>query len=324
MHTLAKSIVTLTMNPSLDKSSSVDHVIPERKLRCKPPRYEPGGGGINVARVIIRLGGSALAIYPAGGFSGQVLVDLLDNEGLEYRHIKTERWTRENLIVYEESTGQQFRFGMPGPLLREDEWNQCLVEISRLNPKPDYIVAGGSIPPEVPTDFYARVASLAKDNNIKLIVDSSGEALSLALQEGVFLIKPNLREFRELVESRIENESQQVDLARQLINSGQSRVVVISLGSAGATVVTEDGFEHIRAPTVSIESKIGAGDSMVAGIVLGLTKGFSLQEAVRYGVAAGAAAVMTPGTELCRRKDVERLYKLMTSTPSRDCIADHL
>ena len=85
MHTLAKSIVTLTMNPSLDKSSSVDHVIPERKLRCKPPRYEPGGGGINVARVIIRLGGSALAIYPAGGLSGQVLVDLLDNEGLDYR-----------------------------------------------------------------------------------------------------------------------------------------------------------------------------------------------------------------------------------------------
>jgi 6-phosphofructokinase 2 len=144
-------------------------------------------------------------------------------------------------------------------------------------------------------------------------VDSSGEALSLAVKEGVFLIKPNLREFTQLVKREIRDESNLRTLAKQIIDSGQSEAVLISLGAGGATLVTNEIHEHIRAPIVPVESKIGAGDSMVAGIVLALTKGLPLQKAARFGVAAGAAAVMTPGTELCRRQDVVRLYKLMSS-----------
>ncbi len=308
-----QSILTLTMNPSIDKSSDVEHVVPERKLRCKPPRYEPGGGGINVSRVIHELGGQSALLYTAGGHSGQMLRELLDQEGLDHHPVQVEGWTRENLTVFEESTSQQFRFGMPGPILQDKEWDRCLIQVAEFDPKPDYIVASGSLPPGVPKDFYVRVACLARDMGARMIVDTSGEPLSLTLREGVFLIKPNLRELKELAGRENEDESHPEDLARQIVDSGQSEVVVVSLGAAGAMVVSREGFEHFRAPTVSIKSKVGSGDSMVAGIVLSLARGLSLKEAVSFGVAAGAAAVMTPGSELCRREDVERLYRQVSS-----------
>jgi 6-phosphofructokinase 2 len=246
-----------------------------------------------------------------------MLGDLLDQEGLDHHAIHVEGWTRENLIIREESTGQQFRFGMPGPILQDIECNQCLTELLNIDPRPDYIVASGSLPPGAPGDFYARVARLARDLGSRMILDASGEALSQALHEGVFLVKPNLREAKELSEREMKTESNPEDLARWIVSSGQSEVVVISVGAAGAMVMTKDGCEHLRAPTVPIKSKVGAGDSMVAGIVLSLAKGLALKDAVRFGVAAGTAAVMTPGSELCRRKDAERLYKRMTSEATR-------
>jgi 6-phosphofructokinase 2 len=308
-----QTVITLTMNPTLDKSATVVNVVAERKLRCEPPRHEPGGGGVNVSRAIQRLGGESLALYPAGGPTGQMLQDLLDQEGLNHHPIPIENLTRQNLTVLEESTGQQFRFGMPGPMLRDAEWQRCLDELSGIDPKSDYIVASGSLPPGVAEDFYARVARLARDLGSRTLVDTSEEALCLAAREGVYLLKPNMRELRQLAGCEIKDESEQEAVAEEIVESGQAEVVVVSLGSAGALLVSSEGSERLRAPTVPIESKIGAGDSMVAGIVLGLARGQALPDAVRFGMAAGAAAVMTHGTELCRREDTERLYERMIS-----------
>ncbi|MBA3013986.1 MAG: 1-phosphofructokinase family hexose kinase [Proteobacteria bacterium] len=308
-----KTIVTLSMNPAIDKSSSIEHVIAERKLYCKKPQFEPGGGGINVTRAIKKLGGKSFALYPAGGAAGEVLRNLLDQEGLDHRPIVINGWTRENLVVAEESTGQQYRFGMPGPTLSDEEWQRCLHELSVINSRIDIIVASGSLPPGVPDDFYARVARIGKDLGAKVIVDTSGEPLQFALSEGVYLIKPNIREFRELVGKEIIDESEIKSRAMEIIRSGQCEVVVISLGAAGILMVSHEDYERIQAPTVPIVSKVGAGDSTVAGIVLSLTRGNSLRDAVRFGVAAGAAAVMTPGTELCRREDTEQLFEQMIS-----------
>ncbi len=304
-----KRIVTLTMNPAIDKSSSVGNVAADRKLYCTVPRFEPGGGGINVCRAIKKLDGESLALYPSGGPTGQMLQLLLDQEGLTHYPVPVKGWSRENLIVLEESTGQQYRFGMPGPELSDGEWQQCLDELLKIKPTPAYIVTSGSLPPGVPADFYARIARIGKEINAKVIVDASGEALKLALQEGVYLIKPNVREFRELLGGKIKEESQIKSAAKRIVESGQAEVVVISLGAAGAIVASEETVEHIVPPTVPIISKVGAGDSMVAGIVLSLALGRPLKEAVRFGIAAGTAAVMTPGTELCRKEDTERLYK---------------
>ena len=300
------------MNPAIDKSSSVEHVIAERKLYCKTPRFEPGGGGINVTRAIKKLGGESVALYPSGGPTGEMLQFLFDQEGLTHRPVPVKGWSRENLVMLEKSTGQQYRFGMPGPHLSESEWQQCLHELPAINSRLDFIIASGSLPPGVPEDFYARIARIGKDIGAKVVVDTSGEALRLALSEGVYLIKPNIREFRELAGQEMKGESEIKNMAMEIVRGGQSKAVVISLGAAGILMVSREGHERIQPPTVPIVSKVGAGDSTVAGIVLSLARGNALRYAVRFGAAAGTAAVMTPGTELCRREDTERLYAQMT------------
>jgi 6-phosphofructokinase 2 len=304
-----KTIVTMTLNPAIDKSASVEHVVAERKLYCKPPRFEPGGGGVNVSRAIKKLGGESLLLYPAGGLTGDRLKQLLDQEGLNHRPFAIAGMIRESLVILEESTGRQYRFGMPGPALQNAEWEPFLQQLAAMEPAPDYVVASGSLPPGVPPDFYARVARIGKTMGAKVIIDVSGEALGAALQEGVFLLKPNVREFRDLVGKEIKEEAQIKAEAQKMVQSGWCEVLVISLGAAGALVVAEEFVEHIIPPTVPIVSKVGAGDSMVAGIVLSLARGNPLRESILFGVAAGSAAVMTPGTELCRREDAERLYE---------------
>ncbi|GAB1481727.1 1-phosphofructokinase family hexose kinase [Treponema sp.] len=310
---MKKNIVSLNLNPTIDKSASVDHVMAERKLYCKAPLFEPGGGGVNVARAIKKLGGDSLLLYPAGGLTGERLQVLLDKEGLNHRPFPIKGMNRESLIILEESTGQQYRFGMPGPELTKEEWEPLIQELAFMEMPPDYVVASGSLPPGVPSDFYARLAHEGKKRGAKIIIDVSGDALDSTLKEGVFLIKPNVREFRELVGKEVKEESQIKLAARKIIESGKCEVVVISLGAGGVLVVSEDYAEHILSPTVPIISKVGAGDSMVAGIVLSLARGKPLREAILFGVAAGTAAVMTPGTQLCRKEDAERLYAAMIS-----------
>jgi 6-phosphofructokinase 2 len=309
-----RTIITLNMNPAIDKSTTTEHVIAERKLYCGPASYEPGGGGVNVSRAIKKLGGGSLLVYPAGGMPGKMLNELLEQEGIDQLLLPIKGITRENLIVLEGTTGRQFRFGMQGPKLERDEWEHCLLELSNATPAPDYLVASGSLPLGVPSDFYARVARIGKKMGAKVIIDTAGDALAHALQEGVYLIKPNVREFRELAGNDIKEESQIIEAAQSMVRAGQCEVMVISLGAAGALLVSENIVEHIVPPTVPISSKVGAGDSMVAGIVLSLSRGKELREAALYGIAAGSAAVMTPGTELCRKEDTERLYAKMISS----------
>lgn len=308
-----ETIVTLTLNPAVDQSSSVEHVVPERKLRCRPPRYEPGGGGINVSRVIRELGGESLALYTAGGCTGQLLRDLLDLTGVAHRPTPIQGWTRVSLSVFEESTGQQFRFNMPGPDLDDEELEAFLRSLQAVEPKPGYIVGSGRLPPGVPDNFYACVARVGSEIGARVIIDTSSGALKRAVERGVFMIKPNTNEMNELAGRRLQDEVEQEAAAMDIVRKGGAEVIVLSLGAAGVLTATKEGCERMRAPTVPIQSKVGAGDSMVAGIVLSLARGRPTRDAVLFGLAAGAAAVMTPGTELCRREDVERLYGLLRS-----------
>jgi 6-phosphofructokinase 2 len=304
-------IVTLTMNPALDENSSVEYVFSDAKLRCQAPRQEPGGGGINVARAVARLGGEALAIYAAGGPSGDLLGKLLEQEGVPRLVIPIAEWTRRNVNVRENATGRQYRFVFPGPTLSENEWRRCLDTLKRVRPHPEFVVASGSLPPGVPVDFYARVAGIARELKARFVLDASGKPLRLAVEEGVFLVKPSLDEFQQLTEGGARAESSLAEAARHLIAKGHCEAVVLSLGGGGALWVTAAQEERLVAPTVPVASSVGAGDAMVAGIVLSLVREKSLPEAVRFGVAAGAASVMNPGTELCRREDAERLFEQM-------------
>jgi len=302
------AIVTLTMNPAIDKSTGVDHVTPERKLRCGKPHFEPGGGGINVARAVKKLGGDARAVFPAGGPSGELLKMLLEEEGCPQKPFGSQSWTRENLTVYEETSDREFRFTMPGAELAQTEWQACLDMLSDVDLKPDYIVASGSLSRGVPDDFYGRAAKVCQDLGIRFILDSSGEPLTAAMGKGIYLIKPNLRELEELSGDPVRNDNQLAETADRMVQEGQSEVIVVSMGAAGLFAAWQGGSLRLNAPTVPIKSRVGAGDSMVAGIVLSLSQGKDLPDALRFGLAAGSSAVMSPGTELCRREDTERLY----------------
>jgi 6-phosphofructokinase 2 len=303
------AVVTLTVNPTVDVNTAVDAVAPEHKLRCDPPRYEPGGGGVNVSRAMARLGAASRALYLSGGAHGALLDALLEEEGLDLLALPIEGATREGFIVFERSTGQQYRFGLPGPELDERVWREVLETLTRLQPTPDYVVASGSLAPGLPDDAYAELAGALHPLGTRLVLDTSGAALREGLGGGVFLIKPNIAEFQRLVGRELPHDEDQIEAAREVVRSGRAEVVLISLGAAGALCVTAHEARFLRAPMVPIRSKVGAGDSMVAGVVTALTRGMAVIEAARFGVAAGAAAVMTDGTELCRRDDTERLYE---------------
>lgn len=291
----------------------IEQVVLNEKLRCEPPAREPGGGGVNVSRAIRRLGGDSLAIYPCGGLTGELFKELLDDEGVEHQPVTIEGMTRENSIIFETGSNQQYIFDMPGPELGEEEWQRALEALSDIDPAPDYVVASGSIPPGVPDDFYQRVAELAHEIGSRLIVDTSEEPLRLATEAGVYLIKPNMRELGQLAGREIESEEHQIAAAKDLVETKRTEVVVVSMGAGGALLVTDETEEHLRTPTVPIKSRIGAGDSMVAGIVLGLSRGKGIRAATLFGMAAGTATVMLPGTEFCRREDTEALYQRLAS-----------
>jgi 6-phosphofructokinase 2 len=188
-----------------------------------------------------------------------------------------------------------------------------LETIKNLNPKPDYLVASGSLPPGVPDDFYARMAAYARKNDIKMVIDTSGAPLKLAMQEGVYMAKPNLREMKELLGKPKLTGMELDQAAKEILDKGYCTLLIVSLGEKGAMLARKDMIEYVVPPVMPVVSAVGAGDSMVAGMVLGCVKGFWPEKAIRYGVAAGTAATMTPGSELCRKSDTDEIFNWLSA-----------
>jgi 6-phosphofructokinase 2 len=304
-------IVTITFSPCIDKSTSVATLIPEKKMKCATPKLEPGGGGINVARAIKKLGGEAIAIFPSGGYTGKFFNHLMVNENITSVIINAMNETRENIIVLDQSTNNQYRFGIPGTELMTVEWQRCLKAVQEITDV-KFIIASGSLPPGVPTDIFAQLAKIAKQMNAKFIVDTSGEALKQAVEEGVYLLKPNISELSTLAFQEKITIDEAINIAREIIQNGKCEVIVISMGEDGAILVTKDITQIIKPPVVKRKSTVGAGDSMVAGIVYYLFIGKDIIEATKFGVACGTAATMNSGTELCRKSDAEFLFKILS------------
>ena len=304
-------IVTLTLTPSLDTATSTAKVYPEGKLRCQTPVFEPGGGGINVARAITHLGGQATALLPSGGPTGAHLVELLQQEGVLVDALPTHDWTRQNLHVVSEATGEQFRFVMPGAALHENEWQQLLAKIAQL-PAGTLLVLSGSLPPNMTTSAVTELLQCARQQGLRTVVDSSGEALKAAVAfGGLELLKPNQSELAELTGQSLEQPDQVVNAARSLISQGAAKRVVISLGPQGALGVDAGQCIQVVPPPVIKRSTVGAGDSMVGAMVLKLAEDAPLADMVRFGVAAGTAATMNQGTKLCSKEDTEKLYQYL-------------
>ncbi len=306
-------VLTVTLNPALDLTTSVAQLKPLQKLRCAAPRLDPGGGGINVSRAIKELGGESIAFVALGGHTGAQLKRLLVAAGLDLAIWPLIAETRTSFTVMEEATGLPYRFVMPGPVVSPGEADAILKRLARqVDQYPGYVVASGSLPLGVPEDFYGRLAAQARAMGAKCVVDTHGGALRAAAEARPYLIRLNHLEAQELLGGDADAAAH--TLAQQLVDRGLTEAAIVTIGERGAIVATPGRTIEIRPPHVAVKSGVGAGDSFVAALVFGLANNWGLEDAARYGVAAAAAAVTTEATELCKRETVNAFFAQIGGT----------
>lgn len=302
-------ILSVLLNPAIDIASTADRVVAMHKIRTRGQLHHPGGGGANVARVIAALGGEVELAFLCGGITGALYESLLSGYGVRLRCFPIEGPVRISYTVREEASGLEYRFVPEGPVVSEAELAPLMDHIAAF--RGDYLVASGSLPRGVDNGAYARMARTAAKNGVRFVLDTSGEALRAALDEGgVFLVKPSQRELEEIAGQPLDPASVERE-ARSLVERGAARQVCVSLGGLGALLANADGVLRLPAVTVEAKSAVGAGDSFLGGMVHWLSEGHTPAESFRFAMAAGAAAVLHEGTSLCRREDVMRLYEAM-------------
>jgi len=312
-----KQLAILSLNPAIDEAAEAEIVRPIRKIRTWGERYDPGGGGINVARVIRELGGSAFVIYLSGGTSGLMLDGLVRDSGIESRRIPIVGDTRVSYTVYERSSGLEYRFVAQGPVLEQSEWQASLAALEEI--ECEYLIASGSLPRGVPDDYYVQVAAIAGRKEMKLVLDTSGDALRKATERGVHLIKPSLGELEDLIGRKLPEPGDQEQAVRGLIDSGAADMIALTLGRDGALLATRNGLRRLDGLKVKAKSAVGAGDSFLAAMTFGLAQGRDPEDSFALGVAAGTAAVLTMGTQPCTRADVERMYERLMRGAAHAC-----
>ncbi|MBC8274512.1 MAG: 1-phosphofructokinase [Chloroflexi bacterium] len=299
-------IATVTLNPSLDKIATVEELVVDEANRWTSLRRDPGGKGINVSRVVHELGGETIAYGFIGGIDGETLKHLLQQQGVPFDFTPIQGEIRSNFIITDLKTRRQTRIDAPGPRISRDELRKLIDKITRIKPKPDFMVFAGSVPPGVPTDIYRQLIEKAKKSGIKTVLDSDNKWLKEGINAKPNVIKPNVHEAEELLETHLRDQAAIVEAVKTLVNRSID-VAAISRGKDGLIVANGEKILKITPPQAEVRSTIGAGDSTIAGLVLKLSQGHGIEEASRWAVASGTAAVLTPGTELCRREDVERL-----------------
>lgn len=306
-----KPIVTLTLNPAIDGMTTAETVRPTHKIRTSGDRYTPGGGGVNVARVIAELGGPALPVYLAGGATGDVFDALMAETGMAFRRVPIAGHTRISLAVIETGAGQEYRFVPEGPEVAPAEWLACLDLLDGLDF--DWLVISGSRPRGLPDDAFVTLVHRAADRGVRVVLDSSGPALAATLAAGgLTLAKPSIGEFRRLTGLPLADPDEAAEAARAFVESGRAEIVAVTMGHEGAILASRAATLIRRPPDVPVQSATGAGDSFVAAMTLALAEGRPVAQSFLLGMAAGSATVMAPGTDLCRRADVERLHAALT------------
>ena len=305
------NIVTLTINPALDKSAKIDQLIPEQKLKCQAIEFQAGGGGVNISRVLHTLEVKNNCLFTCGGDTGKTLKGLLGDEKLDITPIPVAAWTRENLAVVDTKTDLQYRFGMPGKGLSATEIESLKTIVNNLVTDNSMFILSGSIPDTMSPDFYIELIDSLSAENVKLIVDTSGEALKASLKKPVFLMKPNQGELAQLAGKDFLTKTEQEAFAMELIHNKHAEYVVVSLGARGAFLASESGIFYQNTPSVKVKSTIGAGDSMVAGLVYAIAQGMSSPDILKWGVVCGVATTMTGGTNLATKENIHVVSELL-------------
>lgn len=301
-----EKVLTITLNPSVDISTETNEVLIDEKTRCTQPMHDPGGGGINVARVLTRLGINAEALFIAGGYTGDKLIHMLKEESIDCHVIPSSQLTRQNISIIDKSIGKQYRFVLPGLVPDNGIWEGALKYISDHISGFDYVVGSGSLPDGVAIDFYSRVAKIAVENNKKFVLDTSASALMNGVQNGAFFIKPNSEEFENL--QKLYGVDDDKELLEKLFESGIQNVIQ-TFGKEKTVLHTPQKSFSFNPPAIKPLSAIGAGDSFVAGMIAGLINDFTIDKAICYGISAAASTLQSAGTDLCKLEEVEAIFK---------------
>lgn len=306
------AILTVTLNPALDLETETPALVPGRKLRCAEPRRDPGGGGINVARAISLLGGSATAAVAAGGPTGDSMAARLRAHGVALHLLPAPGETRSNLSVIETDTGQQFRFIFPGPTWDAADVTRASRSLMALVGPGDFVVLSGSLPPGMQPHQLVTLVSDLSALGAHVIADTSGPALAALAAEkaGLHVLRMDSDEAEDLLRRPLPTRHDSADVATDLVKAGAADIVIVARGPEGSVLATADGRWFAPAADVPVASVTGAGDSFVAGAVLAMSRGLAMEDVLQWGCAAASAAVTTEATALCDRAMFETLLPL--------------
>lgn len=300
-------IVTITANPCLDRNVLVERMVSDDTMNPIQSTDDPGGSGINVSRVLTRFERENVAVGFAGGGTGQDLRRLLDDENVRHEFTEIKGNTRTNLIISDKTTREQYRISFRGPDVTPSELDRFMKTMEQYLDA-EFWSIGGSLSNGTPETLYRDLIRLGKANGVRVVLDSHSDAFALGLEEGPFLVKPNEFELSRVVKRELHTLEDFVDAAKALHRQGVS-IVVASRGSLGAVLVSDQGVWSAVPPKVEVKSKVGAGDSTVAGVLMAVADGLGHDDAVRMGVACGTATTLIEGTGLCLKSDVEEIYK---------------
>jgi 6-phosphofructokinase 2 len=305
---MSRPIVTVTLNPAIDLACSAESVVHTHKVRTSGEHIDPGGGGINVSRVLHELGAETLAVILAGGVTGALIEELLDAAGVPHRTVRIHGSTRISFTVFDRTAGLEYRFVPEGPTAEAHDWLDTLSLLETIDS--DWLIASGSLEHGMPVDTYARIGALARRLGRRFVLDTSGAPLLAALEARVVdLAKPSLGELEALVGHPLPEPAEQEAQAMALVLAGRARMVAVTLGEDGAFLASEEGVIRMPALEVPFRSAVGAGDSFLAAMTLVLARGGSREEALAYAVGAGAATVACAGTARLRKADVDFQFR---------------
>jgi 1-phosphofructokinase len=299
-------IITLTLNPAIDQTLVLERFVAGDTLRVKSSRFDPGGKGINVSRVVRELGGETVAMGFAPGGLGRYIEQTLKAEGIECDFVHTKGETRTNITIVDEARHMHTILSDPGPQIGSRFVEQLLAKLRKRLRANDWLVVAGSIPPPLSPEVYAEIISLARENWVHTVLDADGPALVGGVEGRPEMVKGNRRELERLLGRQLGDENSTLEAA-SILRERAIRMAVVTRGREGAVAVCDDGSWRGLAPRVRAVSAVGSGDAFLAGVVLCLSRGEVMEEALRLGVAAGTACVLTPGTELCHRREVDIL-----------------
>ncbi len=313
-----RDILTVTLNPALDLATEVERIVPDMKLRCAPAQLDPGGGGINVSRAIAILGGKSRTFVVLGGHNGDHMAKLMTEAGLDLIVHPARGETRSSLSVHDKTTGEQFRFMLPGPEWMPVDIASVTAAVTHTATPGGLAVISGSIPPGVPMSNPIDLARALHARGVDPVVDTSGPALRIAgaaTDRAIHVLRMNHNEANDLAGRTLQSLADSADFAERLVEQGAARIVIVARDHEGSVLATAGLRLHAPAAKVEVKSKVGAGDTFVGAFVLSLAQGQDIATALTRGVAGASAAVMTDATRLCRREDAERLMAECVARP---------